>query len=490
LAIQEAIHFTSKFKVQCETSFTYHDEEIIEIKMTGEPWAALEDEFTPSRRLLLEVTKRIQDLNWKCLGGANLKGFSDALFFLRNNPESEVLENMPILSPEDRSPTKEFKNSKISKREHRQNTAVAAVSLNGRDKLRLLEFRDPEIVPIISWTISHLYDSSDFKPMIGDYFGSTEFVLPDTPFFCDDKSAISIIRSRTMICAIMSALNSRGWEVFTTFKSPTSLDLSVLLMSRCSPCVYPYSCISMTGSNQVTLIAFRPNDCDTLKMIAHQAYAPGIENEEEHLDTCESEGANRSKSVSFTLKGQPWTEHSAYGCHGKSMLLLLLVKAEILGWRLIASINSSNKTVKNKKQCCGSKETPADVDSWFFRFVGESQRPFKRQKHNNSTSHIDCNGLPHDQKTDSTQPYRHISDGQIQTIPTHSSNTVPPIISRNSVSHFHNLHQEMNYLQTLASSKDKRYYHNGLSKTNASCPTSFECYMMKEEEENMMTTLV
>ena len=240
LAIQEAIHFTSKFKVQCETSFTYHDEEVIEIKMTGEPWAALEDEFTPSRRLLLEITKRIKDLNWMFLGVANLKGFSDAMFFLRNNPEPERIENMPALSPEDQSPTKELKNNKISKREQRQNNAIAIVSLNGSDKLRLLEFRDPEIVPIISWTISHLYDSSDIKPMIGDYFGSTEFVLPDTPFYCDDKSALSIIRSRTMICAIMSALNSRGWEVFTTFKSPTSLNLSVLLMSRCSPCVFPY----------------------------------------------------------------------------------------------------------------------------------------------------------------------------------------------------------------------------------------------------------
>ena len=111
---------------------------------------------------------------------------------------------------------------------------MAVVSLNGKDKLRFLDFRDPEIVPIITWTISHLYDSEEFKPIIGDYFGSTEFVLPDTPFYIEDEnSSISNIRSRTMICAIMSALNSRGWEVHTTFDSPpTSQNLSVLLMSR------------------------------------------------------------------------------------------------------------------------------------------------------------------------------------------------------------------------------------------------------------------
>ena len=74
LAIQEAIHVTSKFEVQCETSFTYRNEEVIEVKLTGEPWAALEEEFSPSRRLLVEITKRIKDLNWKFLGTTNLKG--------------------------------------------------------------------------------------------------------------------------------------------------------------------------------------------------------------------------------------------------------------------------------------------------------------------------------------------------------------------------------------------------------------------------------
>ena len=251
LAIQEAIHVTSKFEVQCETSFTYRNEEVIEIKMTGEPWAALEEEFSPSRRLLVEIIKRIKDLNWKFLGTTNLKGSFDALFFLQNFPEfdgnSEKVEPSTSFQ-EQNSPTKELPNIDALKKEHSlNNQPMAIVSFNGKDKLRLLDFRDPEIVPIISWTISHLYDSADFKPIIGDYFGSTEFVLPDTPFYCDnEKTSLSTIRSRTMICAVMSALNSRGWEVHTTFDSPpTSQNLSVLIMSRCSPFVYPYACISM-----------------------------------------------------------------------------------------------------------------------------------------------------------------------------------------------------------------------------------------------------
>ena len=483
LAVQEAIHLTSKFKVQCETSFTYHDEEVIEIKMTGEPWAALEEEFTPSRRLLVEMTKRIKDLNWTFLGAANLKGFSDALFFLQNASDQEGLQHLSGVSSLDNSPVKGLKNNKTYHRENRQNIPIALVSLNGLDRLRLLEFRDPEIVPIISWTISHLYDSSNFKPIIGDYFGSTEFVLPDTPFHCDDNAGLSIIRSRTMICAILSALNSRGWEVLTSFESPvSSSNLSVLLMSRCSPCVYPYSCISMNGPNQISFIAFRPNDCDTLKKIANQAYAPGIEMEEECLDSCETDDGNQSQSVSFTLKGQPWTDHSAYSCHGKSMLLLLLVKAEILGYRLIASINASNKTVKIQETCCNSSEIPADVDSWFFRFVGECQRPFKQQPFTNPSVYNDCNGYASDQTTQANTQGP-VNEGYLPFKSPNFSNATE-IIS-GSTNHTNKLHTEMSYLKAFVSNGDQRHHHNCLSKTILACPGS-----LHTQEEKLMTTLV
>ena len=494
LAIQEAIHVTSKFEVQCETSFTYRNEEVIEVKLTGEPWAALEEEFSPSRRLLVEITKRIKDLNWKFLGTTNLKGSYDALFFLQTFQGSGELNNPNEPScnlPEENSPTKEMSNINVFKKEiSLNNQQMAVVSLNGKDKLRFLDFRDPEIVPIITWTISHLYDSEEFKPIIGDYFGSTEFVLPDTPFYNEDeKSSISTIRSRTMICAIMSALNSRGWEVHTTFDSPpTSQNLSVLLMSRCSPCVYPYACISMSGSNQLNFVAFRPSDCETLKMIAHQAYAPGIDHEEEFLDSSEADGANPSKSISFILKGKPWTDHSAYSCHGKSMLLLLLVKAEILGWRLVSSISTSNKTIKIKKSCCRTAEIPADVDSWFFRFVGESQRPFKQQKAQDYSIYNDCNGRICEQKQNSLHFPMYTGNNDDFSVedkgPALPANNGVPIHNSNlSSNHAHDPTPDMSYLHSFVSSKNQLSYHNGL--LNSTRPTSFEI-----QEEKLMTTLV
>ena len=488
LAVQEAIQLTSKFQVQCETSFTYHEEEVIEIKMTGEPWAAVEDEFAPSRRLLAEIIRRIKELHWCFLGSANLKGASDALFFIQDEPEQDKTENLSTYpSLDTSSPSNNFTNIKITKRESQPNSPIAIVSLNGDDRMRLLDFRDPEIVPIISWTIQHFYDPSDFRPVIGDYFGSTEFVLPETPFHCEDDNALSIIRSRTMVCAILSALNSRGWEVFTTFISPTnpSQNLSAIMMSRCSPCVYPYSCISMTGENQVQFIAFRPSDCDILKMIAHQAYAPGIESEKEHLDNDENEESNQSKSVSFILKGQPWTKNSAYSCHGKSMLLLLLVKAEILGWRLIASLNVSNKIIK-ERQYCHSKEIPTDVDSWFFRFVGESHKPFSHRNDNNTSSHIQCNGSTPNQGSHSIyHPNYLVSEGHLPntTLHSHSSNNMT--IQYPSTSSNHKLHPEINYSHTFTSSEDRCPHHNGLSKMHNSCPSSFYT-----QEEKLMTTLV
>ena len=130
LAIQEAIHVSSKFEVQCETSFTYRNEEVIEIKMTGEPWAAIEEEFSPSRRLLVEITKRIKDLNWKFLGTTNLKGSFDALFFLQNFPEfdgnNEKVEPSTSFQ-EQNSPTKELPNIDVLKKEHSLNNQPMAV---------------------------------------------------------------------------------------------------------------------------------------------------------------------------------------------------------------------------------------------------------------------------------------------------------------------------------------------------------------------------
>ena len=498
LAVQEAIHVTSKFKVQCETSFTYHDEEVIEIKMTGEPWVALEDEFTPSRRLLVEITQRIEFLNWKFLGAANLKGSTDTLFFLQNNLESEGKEQFPSLTPPVTPPVPQPTNSNISKRGNRHNTHIALVSLNGHDRLRLVEFRDPEIVPIISWTLSHLYDSSNFKPIIGDYFGATEFVLPDKPFNCDDSNASSILTSRTMICAILSALNSKGWEVLTTFESAApSTNLSVLLMSRCVPRVYPYSCISMTGHNQINFIAFRPNDCETLRMIAHQAYAPGIQVEEEQLDNSEMDDTTQSKNLYLILKGEPWTEKSAYSCHGKSMLLLLLVKAEILGWRLIASINVSCKTIKDKKNC-SSNDIPADVDSWFFRYVGESQRPFRHQDCTNSDIPNDCNGIISKPQSYSSYFTHATDDSNLRGISTYPPNdslkgisgefrqltpsSQPIQVGSNSVQHMHMQQPEYSFMHTPTEALG---YHNGFPKTISSCPNSF-----RMQEEKLLTTLV
>ena len=72
-----------------------------------------------------------------------------------------------------------------------------------------------------------------------------------------------------------------------------------------------------------------------LRFIAQQAYAPGIA---ETMDQTSDFFA-----LTLHLKGHPWSRDSNDSCHGKSMLLLLLVKAEKLGWELVASADVSAK---------------------------------------------------------------------------------------------------------------------------------------------------
>ena len=80
-------------------------------------------------------------------------------------------------------------------------------------------------------------------------------------------------------------------------------------------------------------------------------------------------------AITLHLKGQPWLRDSNDSMHGKSMLLLLLVKAEKLGWELIASADVSAKYVRGPAVLGPFRsESASDVDSWFFRYTGNPAR--------------------------------------------------------------------------------------------------------------------
>ena len=73
-----------------------------------------------------------------------------------------------------------------------------------------------------------MYD--DYCPLTSDYCGAIDFQLPGGPFFATGTQEI---KSRSMMCAILTALGSRGWEMVTTIAMTRTIqDLSVFLFAR------------------------------------------------------------------------------------------------------------------------------------------------------------------------------------------------------------------------------------------------------------------
>ena len=105
---------------------------------------------------------------------------------------------------------------------------------------------------------------SDYDPLTSDYCGAIDFNLPGGPFFA---SGTQEIKARSMICAVLTALGSRGWQLVTTIAMTRTIqDLSVFLFARMpEPKIVPYACISMSSTDFLQLVGFPPSDMETLR---------------------------------------------------------------------------------------------------------------------------------------------------------------------------------------------------------------------------------
>ena len=84
---------------------------------------------------------------------------------------------------------------------------LAMISLNRLDRIRLINF-EPEMNQIVNKVITTFYQET--PPPVRDYHGSTEFKLNGSPF-C--SSGHGSIRTRQLICGLLEALSSQGWQV-------------------------------------------------------------------------------------------------------------------------------------------------------------------------------------------------------------------------------------------------------------------------------------
>ena len=140
--------------------------------------------------------------------------------------------------------------------------SYAMLSLHPPAQLRMVDFRDSDLSQVINWTLTQVY--SDYDPLTSDYCGAIDFNLPGGPFFATGTQEI---KARSMICAVLTALGSRGWQLVTTIAMTRTIqDLSVFLFARMpEPKIVPYACISMSSTDFLQLVGFPPSDMETLR---------------------------------------------------------------------------------------------------------------------------------------------------------------------------------------------------------------------------------
>ena len=105
-------------------------------------------------------------IGWNFLAAVNIKGGTDSLFFTKQSFQ-------PL--------------------------QTAMVSLNRQDRIRLIDFNDPNLAMTVQKTIQDNWQSRGNEVSVRDYYGAHEFKLDGYPFHCSGHTAMS---ARRLICRI------------------------------------------------------------------------------------------------------------------------------------------------------------------------------------------------------------------------------------------------------------------------------------------------
>jgi len=104
---------------------------------------------------------------------------------------------------------------------------LAMISLNRVNRLRLINF-ELEMNQIVENVITTFYQET--PPLMRDYHRSTEFILAGAPFCTSGHQSI---RTRLLICGLLEALSSQGWQVKSTLDiSRKMTDKSIFVVEK------------------------------------------------------------------------------------------------------------------------------------------------------------------------------------------------------------------------------------------------------------------
>lgn len=320
-AVKESIKEVWPYGIQNEKVDEVGIDKVHEFKLRGNPWQGEGEESTACRKLILQVIGSLGKVKWRLLTSTNLKGATDALFF--------IYDENHYISPED----------------------LAILSLNRNDRLRLINF-DYGIRDVVRATILRFFQTKE--PDERTYHGAIEFKLKGYPFCCSGSEAVA---ARQFLCRLLEALRNNGWCVYTTVDiSRKVTDKSVFILRKSESANLKFACVALSDVDTVKFLNFPQQVTRRLRQIIEKSYMPGITDEHSKDASCHE----------ITLQGYPWSQESSYNLHARSMLLILLREAFQYGWHLSASADISAKFVHTEN----GPDYPVDVHSWFLSFQG------------------------------------------------------------------------------------------------------------------------
>ena len=320
-----------------------NSESIFKIKLKGKPWsnswASNGDEAICSRKLVIEIVKNLEGLGWKFFAEVNLSGASDSLFF--------------IYDPESASQREEY----------------GMMCLNQGDRLRLIDFdENPNVTSAVIRSLVNDYRSK--HPQTKEYMGTTEFQLDGNPFVSTGKDAVE---SRLMVAGALAAVRELGYQAVAglNFSRKPEDKTSILFRKQSDHQngegnFLLHACIAPFDENIIHLINFPSDIRQALREVVEQYYPYGISSETYVSPHC----------LEVKLNGRPWND--SLGGHGRrtdnfharSMMMLLLKKANRYGWELILSADLSGRHKVGKIKGSSRKDHVLEVHTWFFCYHG------------------------------------------------------------------------------------------------------------------------
>ena len=314
-------------------------ENIFKIKLKGKPWsnswASNVDEDICSRKLIIEIVKNLEGLGWKFFAEVNLKGASDSLYF--------------IYDPESASQREEY----------------GMICFNRSDRLRLIDFdENPNVTSTVIRSLVNDYRAK--HPQTQESSGTTEFKLDGNPFLATGKE---VVESRLMIAGVLAAVRELGYQVVAGFdlsRKPEDKTSILFRKQGGEGNFLLHACIAPFDENVLHLINFPSDIRQELHEVVEQYYPYGIQSETYITPHC----------LEIRLNGRPWND--SFGGHGRrtdnfharSMMMLLLKKANRYGWELILSADLSGRHKTGKIKGSSRKDHGLDVHTWFFCFHG------------------------------------------------------------------------------------------------------------------------